>query len=184
MKTKNIITAILLGSALSLTTVSNAQSPVEPVQKGSVTFSAGVGVGNEYNSNYYNSAIGTKAVIEVGVWQAGPGVITLGGEFGGTFSKGGRLEDYKARTLVVAGRSAWHHGWNVKGLDTYAGLSAGAGFNQFRYNDGGTIKQNEVVPVFGGFVGASYFVTPRFGFNVEAGYDITQLQAGIILKLN
>lgn len=83
MKTKNIISAILLGSALSFTTVSNAQSPVEPVQKGSVTFSAGVGIGNEYNSNYYNSAIGTKDVIEAGLWQAGPGVITLGGEFGG-----------------------------------------------------------------------------------------------------
>ena len=183
MKTKNTISAILLGSALCFTAVSNAQSPVEPMQKGSVTFSAGVGTGNEYNSNYYNSAIGTKAVIEAGLWQAGPGIITLGGEFGGTFSNGGKLDNYKAHTFVVAGRSAWHHGWNVKGLDTYAGLAAGAGFNQYSYNDGGKIKQNEVVPVFGGFVGASYFVTPTFGFNVEAGYDITQLQAGIILKL-
>ena len=185
MKTKNIITAVLLGSALSFTSVSNAQGPVEPMQKGSVTFSAGVGLGNEYNNNYYNSAIGTKAVLEVGVWKAGPGVITLGGEVGGTFSNGGgKYNDYKAHTFVVAGRSAWHHGWKVKGLDTYAGVSAGAGFNQFRYNDGGAIKQNEVVPVFGGFVGASYFVTPKFGFNVEAGYDITQLQAGIVFKLN
>lgn len=183
MKTKNIISAILLGTALSFTAVSNAQSPVEPMKKGSVSFSAGVGVGNEYNNNYYNSAIGTKAVIEAGLWQAGPGVITLGGEFGGTFSQGGKFNDYKARTLVVAGRSAWHHGWKVKGLDTYAGLSAGAGFNQYTYSDAGKIKQNEVVPVFGGFVGASYFVTPNFGFNVEAGYDITQIQAGIIFKL-
>jgi hypothetical protein len=141
-------------------------------------------VGNEYNSNYYNSAIGTKAVIEAGLWQAGPGTITLGAEVGGTFSNGGgKYNDYKAHTLVVAGRSAWHHGWNVKGLDTYAGLSAGAGFNQYSYNNGNTIKQNEVVPVFGGFVGASYFVTPAFGFNLEAGYDITQIQAGIILKI-
>jgi len=183
MKTTNIITAVLLGTALSFTAVSNAQSPIQPMKKGSVTFSAGVGIGNEYNSNYYNSAIGTKAVIEAGLWQAGPGVITLGGEIGGTFSKGGIFSDYRARTLVVAGRSAWHHGWNVKGLDTYAGLSAGAGFNQSSYKNGGTVKESEVVPVFGGFVGASYFVTPRFGFNVEAGYDITQLQAGIIFKL-
>ena len=183
MKTKNIITAILLGSAVSFTAVSNAQSREAPFKKGSVTFSAGVGVGNEYNSNYYNSAIGTKAVIEAGLWQAGPGTISLGGEFGGTFSSGGKLDNYKARTLIVAGRSAWHNGWNLKGLDTYAGLSAGAGFNQFSYNDGGTIKQNEVVPVFGGFVGASYFITPSFGFNLEAGYDITQVQGGIILKI-
>lgn len=184
MKTKNIIPAILFGMALSYATVSNAQSPVEPMHKGSVSFSAGVGVGNEYNSSYYNSAIGTKAVIEAGLWQAGPGTITLGGEVGGTFSNGGgKFNEYKAHTFVVAGRSAWHHGWNVKGLDTYTGLAAGAGFNQYSYNDGGKIKQNEVVPVFGGFVGASYFVTSTFGFNVEAGYDITRIQAGIILKL-
>ncbi len=185
MKKKTLIAAILFGIATSLTTVSNAQSPVSPVQKGSITFNAGVGIGNEYNSNYYNNAFGTKAAIEVGLFQAGPGVITLGAEAGGTFSHGGpsSFDNYKAHTFVIAGRSAWHHGWNVKGLDTYAGLAAGAGFNQFSYDDGGKIKQNEVVPVFGGFVGASYFITPTFGFNVEAGYDITQVQAGVILKL-
>ena len=185
MKKQNILSAILFGMAISFSIISNAQSPVSPVEKGSVIFNAGVGVGNEYNSNYYNNAVGTKAAIEVGLWQAGPGVITLGAEVGGTFSNGGpaRFDNYKAHTFVVAGRSAWHHGWNIKGLDTYAGLSAGAGFNQFSYNDGGTIKQNEVVPVFGAFVGASYFVTPTFGFNIEAGYDITQIQGGVILKL-
>ncbi|MFZ1306377.1 MAG: hypothetical protein WAR80_11080 [Ferruginibacter sp.] len=185
MKTKNIFAAILFGSALSFTAVSNAQSRLSPFKKGSVTFSAGVGIGNEYNSNYYNSAIGTKAVIEAGIWQAGPGTISLGAQAGGTFSNGGgAFNNYKAHTLIVAGRSAWHHGWNVKGLDTYAGLSAGAGFNQYSYNQNeDRFKQNEVIPVFGGFAGASYFVTPTFGFNVEAGRDITQIQTGIILKI-
>ena len=185
MKKQNILSATLFGIATSLAIAVSAQAPLSPVQKGSVTFNAGVGIGNEYNSNYYSNALGTKAAIEFGLWQAGPGVITLGAEAGGTFSKGGpsNYDNYKARTFVVAGRSAWHHGWNVKGLDTYAGLSAGAGFNQFSYRDNGTIRENEVVPVFGGFIGASYFVTPTFGFNIEAGYDITQIQGGIILKL-
>jgi hypothetical protein len=185
MKKQTIISAILFGLGIGLSAISTAQSggAVSPFEKGSVTFSAGVGVGNEYNSNYYNSAIGTKAVIEVGLWQAGPGVISLGGQVGATFSNGGTLDDYKARTFIVAGRSAWHHGWNVKGLDTYAGLSAGAGFNQFSYNNNGRVRQDEVIPVFGAFVGASYYITPSFGFNVEAGHDITQVQAGIVLKI-
>lgn len=184
MKKHTLISAILLGAGLSLGTISKAQGPMEPVQKGSVTFNAGVGIGNEYNSNYYNSAFGTKAAIEAGLWQAGPGVITLGGEVGASFSNGSsRYNDYKTHTIIVAGRSAWHHGWNVKGLDTYAGLSAGAGFNNYKYYKNGTVKESEVIPVFGGFVGASYFVTPTFGFNIEAGYDITQIQGGIILKL-
>lgn len=183
MKKHTILSAILFGAGLSLGTLTYAQGPISPVKKGSVTFNAGVGIGNEYNSNYYNSAFGTKAAIEVGLWQAGPGVISLGGEAGASFSNGGLYSGYKTRTVVVAGRSAWHHGWNVKGLDTYAGLSAGAGFNNYRYNNNGKVNENEVIPVFGGFVGASYFVTPVFGFNIEAGYDITQIQGGIVLKL-
>ena len=185
MKKQNLISPLLFGIAMCIAIISNAQSPVSPVKKGSVTFMAGVGIGNEYNSNYYNQALGTKAALEVGLWQAGPGVITLGVQAGGTFSNGGgAFNNYKAHTLIIAGRSAWHHGWNVKGLDTYAGLSAGAGFNQYSYNQNeNRFKQNEVIPVFGGFVGASYFVTPSFGFNVEAGRDITQIQGGIVFKL-
>ncbi len=183
MKTKIKISAILLGSAMLFASVTNAQSPMAPVKKGSVTFSAGVGIGNEYSSDYYNSAFGTKAVIEAGLWNAGPGVITLGGEVGASFSNGGIYDNYKTNTIVVAGRSAWHYGWKVKGLDTYAGLSAGAGFHNYKYDKNGYVKESEVIPVFAGFVGASYFVTPNFGFNVEVGNDITRLQGGIIFKL-
>jgi hypothetical protein len=184
MKTKTLITSLFLGVALNISLVSFSQSPVSPVEKGSLIFNAGTGLGNEYNSNYYNQALGTKAAIEAGMWQAGPGVITLGAEVGGTFSNGGKFDNYKAHTLIVAGRSVWHHGWNVKGLDTYAGLSAGAGFNQYSYNrNEDKIKQNEVIPVFGGFIGASYFITPSFGINFESGRDITQIQGGIVFKL-
>ena len=169
---------------IGLSTVSMAQSTVSPIEKGSVSFNAGIGVGAEYNSDYYNSGFGTKAAVEAGMWNAGPGVITLGAEVGSSFSSGGFNENYKTRTIVVAARSAWHNGWNVRGLDTYAGLAAGAGFHNYQYNKNESrINQSEVLPVFGGFIGASYFITPKFGINVEAGNDITQVQGGIIFKL-
>ena len=60
---------------------------------GSVTLNMGIGIGSEYKGNYYNSALGTKAAIEWGLWQAGPGVITLGIEFGGSFSNGGYFDE-------------------------------------------------------------------------------------------
>lgn len=186
MKKQNIIPAILMALFFSLATVTDAQNraPLSPVEKGSITFNAGVGTGTEYKSDYYNSAFGTKAALEAGLWQAGPGVITLGVEAGTSFANGSNVYDnYKTSTFIVAGRSAWHHGWNVKGLDTYAGLSAGAGFHNYQYNKNGKVRQSEVIPVFGGFVGASYFITPTFGFNVEAGYDITQIQGGIVFKI-
>ncbi len=191
MKTQIKISAILFGLAIAVSATISAQSsaPVAPFEKGTVTLSAGVGISTEY-TNYYNSGIGTKAVVEVGLWNAGPGTISLGGQIGASFSNGGYYDtngndydDYKTNTFIVAGRSAWHYGWKVRGLDTYAGLSAGVGFNNYRYYRNGTVKQSEVIPVFGGFVGASYFVTPNFGFNVEAGRDITSIQAGIIFKI-
>ncbi|MEO6541634.1 MAG: hypothetical protein ABIN74_11600, partial [Ferruginibacter sp.] len=97
MKKQNIILAILC----SLGIISAATSSAQSFEKGTVTFSAGVGIGAEYNSNYYNSAFGTKAVLEAGMWQAGPGVVSLGVEVGGTFSNGGKLNNYKAHTIVV-----------------------------------------------------------------------------------
>lgn len=155
-----------------------------PVQVGSVVLNLGLGVGADYGNANYNSAFGTKIAAEVGLWQAGPGVVTLGGELGASVSDGGYYDNYKAHTIVVAGRSAWHSGWNVGGLDTYGGVSAGVGFRHRQYYDGTlTYTNNDVVPALGIFVGASYFITPNFGFNAEAGYDITNLQVGIVFKL-
>ena len=193
MKKQNYISAIILFFILGTAAVSSAQkkSMVTPFRKGSVTVNLGVGTGVDYKGNYkyYNSGngFGTKAALEFGIWQAGPGVVSLGAQVGGTFSNGsknGNFNDFRSRTVVVAGRSAWHYGWKVPGLDTYAGASAGAGFHHYDYNKGSDYYNNdEVIPVFGGFVGASYFFTPGFGVNVEAGYDITNLQAGVIFKL-
>ncbi|MEP7163686.1 MAG: hypothetical protein ABI741_03275 [Ferruginibacter sp.] len=195
MKKQNYIAAIILFFALGTTLVSTAQKRnlVTPFRKGSVTVNLGVGMGVDYKGDYkyYNSGngFGTKAALEVGVWQAGPGVVSLGAEVGGTFSNGTnkKYNDFRSRTVIVAGRSAWHYGWKVSGLDTYAGVSAGAGFHHYDYYDDHNVpnyyKNDEVIPVFGGFVGASYFFTPGFGVNVEAGYDITNIQAGVIFKL-
>lgn len=158
-------------------------NPLAPVSVGSVTFNLGAGVGSEYKDDYYNSPFGLKAAVEWGLWHAGPGTITLGAETGTSFSNGGYYNDYKSSTTVAAIRSAWHYGWKVRGLDTYGGFSAGLGFHHYGYLNDSRYNYNQVIPVAGAFIGASYFVTPRFGFNAEAGYDITDFQVGVIFKL-
>ena len=154
-----------------------------PVRVGSVTLNLGLGVGAEYKDDYYRSPFGMKAAVEWGLWHAGPGTITLGAETGASFSNGGYYDNYRSSTAVIAMRSAWHYGWKVRGLDTYGGFSAGLGFHHYGYRHDDDFSHNEVIPVVGAFVGASYFVAPRFGFNAEAGYDITNFQVGIIFKL-
>ena len=175
----------MIGTAV----VSNAQknNSETPFRKGSVTVNLGVGIGNDYKGDYkyYNSGngFGTKSSLEFGLWQAGPGVVSLGAEVGGSFSSGGRYNDFRSRTIIVAGRSAWHYGWKVKGLDTYAGLAPGLGFHHYQYKNDIDYASNTVIPVLGVFAGASYFVSPKFGFNAEAGYDITNFQIGLVFKL-
>jgi len=164
-------------------TTNTAKGPAAPVRVGSVTLNLGLGVGSEYHGDYYQSPFGMKAAVEWGLWQAGPGTITLGAEAGATFSNGGYYDDYHSRTAIIAMRSAWHYGWKVRGLDTYAGLSAGMGFHHRAYRNVNKYDNNEVIGVVGAFIGASYFVAPRFGFNAEAGYDITSFQVGVVFKL-
>ncbi|MBS1946170.1 MAG: hypothetical protein JST47_00240 [Bacteroidetes bacterium] len=159
-----------------------------PVRVGSVTLNLGAGIGANYREDDYYSPFGLKAALEFGLWQAGPGVITLGPELGASFASDGYYHNYNSyhsRTLIMAARSAWHYGWKVRGLDTYGGLSLGFGIHHYDYYDGDSRHNsyNEVIPVLGAFVGASYFVSPKFGFNAEAGYDITNFQLGVIFKL-
>ncbi|MEO5595229.1 MAG: hypothetical protein ABIR15_12020 [Chitinophagaceae bacterium] len=190
MKKSLIISIITAAFCTASVKTLNAQSktrgnsgPIAPVRIGSVTLNLGVGIGSEYKGDYYNSPFGIKGAVEWGLWHGGPGTITLGIETGASFSNGGYYDDYRSRTAIVAMRSAWHYGWKVRGLDTYGGFSAGMGFHHYGYHHNDDFNENTVIPVFGGFVGASYFVAPRFGFNAEAGYDITNFQAGVIFKL-
>jgi hypothetical protein len=160
---------------------SSANGGANPMQIGSLFVNVGVGFGAGYKNPTYNTPWGFKVAAEYGMWQAGPGVITLGPEIGGTFSSQHVNNDsYVSSTFVVAGRAAWHYGWDVPGLDTYGGFSAGIGFNHYTYY--GSDASNPL-PYFGAFAGASYFVTPGFGFNSEFGYDITNFQVGVVFKI-
>jgi hypothetical protein len=122
-----------------------------------------------------------KAALEFGVWKAGPGTISLGLANGLMVA----ANNSTGAILALTGRSAWHYGWRVRGLDTYAGLSFGGHvlYNTDKvYQPGESEYEDEVHPAMGVFAGASYFVTRHFGFNIEAGYDITVVQFGLIFK--
>jgi hypothetical protein len=176
----SMIALMITGSVMAQ---HGANGPTTPVNIGSVTLNVGVGVGANYKGDYYGTAFGTKVAAEWGLWQAGPGVVTLGPEVGVTTSSGGYpgYENYGATTWIIAGRGAWHYGWEVRGLDTYGGFSLGVGFHSYHY-DNPSYTSNQTIPVFGAFLGGSYFISEGFGFNAEFGYDITYFQVGVIFK--
>jgi len=174
-----VLVSLLMNHAYAQSRKTNGETT--PMRVGSLFLNLGIGVGAEYKNPTYNTPFGFKASAEYGMWQAGPGVITLGPELGGSFSSE-RVngKSYQSSTFIVAGRAAWHYGWEVPGLDTYGGFSAGIGFNHYSFEG---YDNSSPLPVIGVFAGASYFISPTFGFNAEFGYDITNFQLGVVFKL-
>lgn len=185
---------LVIAAMLALTIISqnaNAQKDNSIMEVGTTTVNIGVGVGRSsfgsagiYSSGYYGygNGFGTKAAIERGMWQLGPGVLTLGLEAGAAFSSG--RNSYKSNIIIVAARSAYHFGWNVPNLDTYGGVSLGPGFRSYDYTSINKDNKHDVIIAPGIFVGGSYYFSPNIGVNVEAGYDITMIQGGLVFKLN
>ena|SRR5450432_731044 len=192
-KMKLILSIITLGIVTLISSQVNAQKgggDGNTFEVGSLTANIGAGLGrNSFGSlGYYGTSIGygtgigVKVAVERGMWQLGPGVLSLGLEAGGSFSSSG---GYKSNIIITAVRAAYHFGWSVDNLDTYAGPSVGPGFRSYDYyyNTTTTHTQHDLVFAPGFFVGGTYWFSPNIGVNVEAGYDITEIQGGIIFKL-
>jgi len=190
---KVCLLGLLAIGALTISNVARAQKSSNIMEVGTTTVNIGVGVGRSsygsygvYGSGYYGygTGFGTKAAVERGMWELGPGVLTLGAEVGAAFSNAS-YNSYKSNIIIVAARSAYHFGWNVDNLDTYAGVCLGPGFLSYNYvNNTAKDTKHDVIVAPGIFVGGSYYFSPNIGVNVEAGYDITVIQGGIVFKLN
>jgi hypothetical protein len=153
---------------------------------GTWVINAGVGPGAHYFGNGVGFGPALKASFETGMWDLGPGVITLGGE--ATFSffshHYGQSWNESWINFIFAARGAFHYGWNVEGLDTYGGIPLGIGFCAHGWDDHpGNSGYTPVYPYAGIFLGASYFFTKSFGINGEVGYNSTLANIGVVFKL-
>jgi hypothetical protein len=188
---KIIVAFIILSSALCQTGIAQNGAPVNPMQKDTWLLNLGVGAATHFLGNGIGFGPGVKVAAEKGMWEVGPGVFTLGGEFG--FSYFGYKYSPKWSeswiNFMFAARGAYHCGWDVKGLDTYAGVPLGIGFCVYHdtYNNVGEhygyLKHQGVYPYFGFFLGGSYFFTSSFGINGELGYNSTYANIGVVFRL-
>ena len=196
MITTRLLRIALLAFFSGCMTAASAQlpgthPPISPITVGSISVNGGIGPGEPYLGGDYNRPFGIKASVNWGVAEAGPGVITVGASVGGSFANGIYISravpqtttSMSSNSIVFSARAAWHYGWQVPGLDLYGGLSLGEGFH--RYHIGQPVNWNSNTTHLwpGIFAGASYFFTPRFGINAEAGADITNFQFGVVAKI-
>jgi len=192
MKQPMRVKVLLIVMGLFSMTPVFSQNPTAdaPMSQGSWIISVGAGPGTHVFGNGYGFGPGIKIFFENGTWKLGPGVLTLGGEVGlSFFSYHWYYRDIRYHeswvNYMFGARSAYHYGWNVKGLDTYGGIPLGIGFSAHSYdNYAGYKGYSAIYPYLGLFVGASYFFNDFIGLNGELGYNVTYANLGVIFKLH
>ncbi len=124
-----------------------------------------------------------------GIWQAGPGTISLGGQFGTSFfwkDQHHQGVDYKESWTNIGFifRAAYHYGWKVPGLDTYAGFGGGGIVSLYNDDDWNNGKDDtHVTGTPTAFIGASYFFNDFLGINGEVGYNFAYAQIGLNFRI-
>ncbi|MCK9421152.1 MAG: hypothetical protein M0Q38_00985 [Bacteroidales bacterium] len=187
--TKNI-QILFIAACLSIfsakVVVAQKPAPVDPMSKGSWLVNFGFGPGTPVFGNGTGFGPAAKVAFETGMWELGPGVLTLGGEAGFSFFAHRFGEDWRETwvNMMFGARSAYHYGWGVRGLDNYAGIPLGIGFCANTYDDRpGHGNAFPVYPYFGIFFGASYFFAPNIGVNAEVGYNSTYANIGLVFRV-
>lgn len=82
----------IFGSIFPKLTYSNG--PLDPVRLGTWVITAGVGPGAHYFGNGVGFGPALKGSFEAGMWDLGPGVVTLGGEASFSFFSHNYSEGY------------------------------------------------------------------------------------------
>lgn len=172
---KIVIFLMLCGFMFTAIPQARAEKPTDPMEVGTWIVNAGIGLsGYGYGDGVWLYGFGIKGAIQKGLWQAGPGVISLGGEAGVALSS---YHGLNYTRFNIAPRSSYHYGWNVPGLDTYGGITLGVGFVSNNADNGSNVR------FYGGlYAGGSYFFTNAFGVNAEVGLGTTMLQVGLAYR--
>jgi hypothetical protein len=160
---------------------------------GDNVISAGIGLGSSIGSFSYGSQTpGLSAQYERGCWNAGPGVISLGGYFGiksFSYDYSGYGESYQSKWnyTIVGVRGAYHYtGFKVDKLDVYGGLMLS--YDALSFSESGANGQSYGGTATGSTTGLTAFIGGRYYFAgnlagfAELGYGVSYLNLGLAYK--
>jgi hypothetical protein len=166
----------------------SGNGPKDPAGQGSGVFGFGFGPGIPF---YGGSGFGPAIVVHYdhSIWRVGPGSISLGGQIGTSFfwnnySHADLQYKYRWTNLGFVFRGAYHYGWKVPGLDTYAGFGTGTWFSMYNnggYDEGKKPSQVGFLPT--AFIGGSYFFNDLIGLNAEFGFNFAYATIGLNFRL-
>lgn len=199
---KNILFVLVILFSFNLTST-NAQSN-KVYKKGNFNTSVGIGLLPTYFAD--NAKVNMMPVnLKVGYNVSDHFNVNLYTGFSSSTSKAvrdfeGNMRDYENNFLMIGLRSELHAARGDK-FDVYGGF-------MFAYNkafvtetiyksdsnneeepiDAPSTKPTSFKPqgskmIFSGFIGATYFVTPKLGIYGEVGYGVSLVNAGLTFKL-
>ncbi len=180
------IISLIIFVAVATTLRIHAKGPLDPVRLKSMVINVGLGPGTHYFGNGVGFGPALKGSFETGMWDLGPGVITLGGEATFSFFSHHYGDNWNESwvNFIFGARGAYHYGWDVEGLDTYGGIPLGIGFCAHAWDDHpGSQGYTPVYPYVGIFFGATYFFNKSMGINGEIGFNSTYTNIGMVFKL-
>ena len=183
----NILFLLLLSGFISVSGYCG-NGPKDPAGKGKGILGFGFGPGIEF---YGGTGFGPAVLVHYdhSIWKAGPGTISLGGQIGTSWfwdnydHKGVNYKEAWTNLGFVA-RGAYHYGWDVPGLDTYAGFGFGTRISL--YTDDGNFtgkKASNIGFLPTAFFGGSWFFNDLLGVNAEFGYNFSFASAGLNFRI-
>jgi hypothetical protein len=152
----------------------------------------GIGLGSDLGSGftYGSQSPALSLQYERGLWEFGPGVISLGGYIGNkTYTNNyfvtSNPYNYKVSYTTIGARGAYHFtGLDVDNLDLYGGLmlayeAASLSYNQPGYSGLGGYGSKVDLGIY---VGGRYYFSSHIGAFAELGYSVAILNIGLVVK--
>jgi hypothetical protein len=175
---------------------SAARVHAQAFEAGTNVVSAGIGLGSALANGYTygTQSPGFSVSYDRGIWEAGPGVISLGGYIGfktfkDDYADAGYVVSEKWTYSIFGVRGAYHFtGLNIQNLDLYAGVMIAYDNLNYSYsNNQGTSYNTNVGSYNSGlgisvFAGARYYFAGNLGAFGELGYGVDILGIGLSYK--
>lgn len=151
---------------------------------GTNVVSAGIGFGSSLSSYSGSQSPAISLQYERGLWQAGPGVISLGAYLGFKTSKyNGDGYSYKWSYTIIGVRGAYHFTQlKVKNLDLYGGVMLAYNNLHFTDSQGNSTRNYASTTGFSLFIGGRYYFAQNIGVFLELGYGVANANVGLSLK--
>ena len=184
MKKQILLLSVCILISLTSLQAQDKSKMTDEYAVGTNVVSAGIGLGSSLAGYGGSQSPAISLQYERGLWQAGPGVISLGAYLGfKTYKYNGDGYSWKWTYTIIGVRGAYHLTQiKVKNLDLYGGVMLAYNNVHFTDSQGSSTRSYGSTTGFSIFVGGRYYFAQNIGVFLELGYGVANANVGLSLK--